>query len=107
MTRLKALGILSGVSLALAGAAGWACYQWGVSDGTSAERELQARAVQTWQRRAHEALVALEAERQTRRDALRETVEVIRYADDPTGCADERVPTDIVGRLRDTGAGSR
>lgn len=107
MTRLKVMGILGSVSLALAGAAGWSCYQWGVSDGVSAEREVQARAVQAWQRRANEALVALEAERQARRAALRETVEVIRYVDDPTGCADERVPADIVDRLRGTAAGSR
>ena len=107
MTRLKAMAWLSGLSLALAGGAGWACYQWGVSEGVSAERELQARAVEAWQARARDALLALETERQTRREVLRETVEVIRYVDDPTGCADERVPDDIVERLRGTAAGAR
>ena len=107
MTRLKAMAWLSSLSLALAGGAGWACYQWGVSEGVSAEREVQARAVEAWQRRANEALVALETERQTRRQALRETVEVIRYVEDPTGCADERVPADIVERLRGTATGAR
>lgn len=106
MTRLKALAWLSGLSLALAAGAGWACYQWGVSDGVSAERAVQARAVQAWQARTREAMVALDTERQARREVLRETVEVIRYVDDPTGCADERVPDDIVERLRDTASGA-
>jgi hypothetical protein len=107
MTKIKALLLSSGVSLALAGAAGWACYQWGVSVGVSDEREIQARAVQAWQQRTHGAMVALEAARAERRDDLRETVEVIRYVDDPTGCADERVPADILDRLRGPGSGAR
>jgi hypothetical protein len=107
MTKIKALLLSSGVSLSLAAAAGWACYQWGVSVGVSDEREIQARAVQAWQQRTHDALVALETERTARRDVLRETVEVIRYVDDPTGCADERVPDDIIERLRGPGSGAR
>lgn len=101
MTRLKALMLSSGVSLILAASAGWACYQWGVSVGASNERKVYARAVEAWQRRTHKALVELEAEREERRDALQETIEVIRYVDDPTGCADERVPDAIADRLRD------
>ena len=107
MTRLKALALSTGLSLALAAAAGWACYQWGVSVGVSDERALHARAVQVWQQRAHRALTELEEAQSQRREVLRETVEVIRHVEDPTGCADERVPDDIVERLRDTAAGAR
>jgi hypothetical protein len=99
MTKLKALGSLGAATLLFASAAGWACYQWGVSEGRSAEREIQAQAVQAWQRQTRDALAQLEQERRKRNEQIQQSVRVIREAPDPEGCNRDTTLGDELDRL--------
>jgi hypothetical protein len=99
LIKIKTLLASSGLVLALALSTGWACYQWGVSVGASHEREIQARAVRTWQRQTRDALLRLEQERRRRDEQVQQSVQVIQDAPDPNGCNHDTTLGDELDRL--------
>ena len=91
--------------LGLIAAVSWTSYQWGLTTGTSSERERQEFAVQQWQAKTQEALQKYEQERSLRERVRRETVEVIRYVEDPSGCLDTPVLDDAANVVRQLQSG--
>lgn len=99
MLSAKIKFLLAGISATAVLGASFAVHQWGYARGVAKERDTQAQAVLRWQQKATEAVQALEKAEQARREVVKETIEVIRYVEDPTGCADADIPDGIIKRL--------
>ena len=99
--------ILSSAALVAFAGAGYALHQWGYAKGVSNERELQAQAVLKWQEQTTKIIQELEVAQNKRQEVLRETVEVIRYVEDPTNCFDARLPDAVLERLHPDYSSSR
>lgn len=95
----KAKLAIGGVAIVSLLAAGYAVHQWGYTKGVAKERDLQAQAVLRWQEKTTQALRELETERSARQEVVRETIEVIRYVEDETGCIDRCPPGAVLERV--------
>lgn len=95
---------LSGLVVGGLGGLAWGIstvYGKGYDAGQAHERGIQTAAVLAYQRAVADVARRLAESEQARKAATAETVEVIRYVEDPSGCADARIPDGIVDRLRD------
>lgn len=99
MRFVKIKGILGALAAAGLLSAAFMTYQYGYAQGVAKERDVQAQAVLRWQVKASDALAKLEKAEQARQEVVQETIEVIRYVEDPSGCADADIPDGIYDRL--------
>ena len=83
---LKVKLALAGISIIALLVAGLSLYRWGYTAGVAKEKEIHAQAVIAWQQRTTKIISELESVRNQRNEVLTETIEVIRYVEDPTGC---------------------
>lgn len=97
--RIKLIAASLGVLLALSAVAG--AWWHGNNHGRLKCEHAATQAVIAHQKALRELADMIEAERAKRAPVVREAIEVIRYVEDPTGCADVVLPADILDRLLD------
>ena len=97
ITRAKLIAAAAAAALALSAIAG--AWWHGDRHGRLKCEHAATQAVIVHQQEMRELSDMVEAERAKRAPVVREKIEVIRYVEDPTGCADTTVPADILGRL--------
>ena len=95
--KAKAMAGIAGAALALTAIAG--AWWHGNKHGRMKCEHAATQAVVVHQRALRELADVVQAERAKRAPVVREKIEVIRYVEDPTGCADTTVPADILDRL--------
>lgn len=76
-----------------------ATYYIGYRSGAASEREVYEQAIRTWQDRTVSVLEELEELQLEREQDTAERIEVIRYVEDPSGCADHDMPSGIIEQL--------
>ena len=99
MIKTRLIAATVGAALALAAIAG--AWWHGNNHGRLKCEHAATQAVIVHQQEMRELSDMVDAERAKRAPVLREKIEVIRYVEDPTGCADTTVPADILNRLLD------
>ena len=97
--KIKLIAGAAGAALALSAIAG--AWWHGNKHGRLKCEHAANQAVIAHQRGMRELADMVEVERAKRAPAVREKIEVIRYVEDPTGCADTAVPADILDRMLD------
>ena len=97
--KAKAVASIGGAALALSVIAG--AWWHGDRHGRLKCEHAATQAVIVHQNAMRELADMVETERAKRAPVVREKIEVIRYVEDPTGCADTTVPADILGRMLD------
>ena len=97
--KAKVVAGIAGAALALSAIAG--AWWHGDKHGRLKCEHAATQAVVVHQRALRELADVVQDERAKRAPVVREKIEVIRYVEDPTGCADTAVPADILSRLLD------
>ena len=96
-TKAKAVAAIAGAALALSAIAG--AWWHGNKHGRLKCEHAASQAVIVHQKAMRELADMVEAERAKRAPAVREKIEVIRYVEDPTGCADVVISLPDVDRM--------
>lgn len=95
--RIKLIAAVVGATLALSAIAG--AWWHGNTHGRLKCEHAATLAVIAHQRGMRELADMVEAERAKRAPVVREKIEVIRYVEDPTGCADVVISLPDVDRM--------
>ena len=95
--KAKAMAVTAGAALALSSIAG--AWWHGNKHGRMKCEHAATQAVVVHQRALRELADVVQGERAKRAPVVREKIEVIRYVEDPTGCADVVISLPDVDRM--------